>query len=575
MRALLIAIAMSVLAQAPSRAAVPAPVVVKEFPPTSISPLPWPRSLTAADDKLYFVVEEDTNHPWAGYAVWVTDGTDAGTVRVLGERFLGILASAGGGLFFTSDEGLWRTDGTTAGTVLVDPSYVGVETIVGTSEGFFFSTSPYPPLDRHHFVDFWAALGAPVDVRLLGQLGEVGAPQVATLGTTLVLLTQDFTTKMMSLWVSNGTPSGTLRVNDAFGEDLPQTFPSSIVGVPGGVYFSRCSDSGVCSMWWSDLTPEGTVELTRFRSYIRAEDESWDDPALMVAGRRLFFTALDDANVRELWTSDGTPSGTVKLTGPTGPYVFRSHGLVDYAAIDGVLFFSATDHVDGSRMLWRTDGTRAGTAVVSRVEAGNGSMRAIGKQLFFPASSAEAGYELWTSDGTEAGTALVADLNPGPGGSDPSELTEAAGNLFFTAARSQYDRQLYTIDLPPSVTTTTIPACYAAACAAESRCILPACTDTRCVSPALAVARRFACACEHAAATCANYASSGLPSQLRLTCALADTAVGAARPRRMRASGRKAARRMKRAARLAAERGLPAECRAALDDAVQSSQLVE
>src|SRR5207249_10641696 len=42
------------------------------------------------------------------------------------------------------------------------------------------------------------------------------------------------------------------------------------------------------------------------------------------------------------------------------------------------------------------------------------------------------GDELWKSDGTEAGTVLVKDINPGPRGSEPSNLVDVNGTLFFT-----------------------------------------------------------------------------------------------------------------------------------------------
>jgi len=53
-----------------------------------------------------------------------------------------------------------------------------------------------------------------------------------------------------------------------------------------------------------------------------------------------------------------------------------------------------------------------------------------------------AGRELWASKGSTAGTALVKD-KPGSGSSWPSELTNLAGTLFFSAEEPTYGRELW------------------------------------------------------------------------------------------------------------------------------------
>jgi ELWxxDGT repeat protein len=62
-----------------------------------------------------------------------------------------------------------------------------------------------------------------------------------------------------------------------------------------------------------------------------------------------------------------------------------------------------------------------------------------GGVLFFTARDGATGEELWKSDGMPGpGTALVKDIVPGPGSSSPSQLTNVGGTLFFTVAgRSQ------------------------------------------------------------------------------------------------------------------------------------------
>src|SRR5215813_5620846 len=56
----------------------------------------------------------------------------------------------------------------------------------------------------------------------------------------------------------------------------------------------------------------------------------------------------------------------------------------------------------------------------------------VGGTLFFTAITPETGRELWKSDGTAEGTVLVRDIFPGVESSAPANLTNVGGTLFFT-----------------------------------------------------------------------------------------------------------------------------------------------
>src|SRR2546430_2070150 len=60
-----------------------------------------------------------------------------------------------------------------------------------------------------------------------------------------------------------------------------------------------------------------------------------------------------------------------------------------------------------------------------------GELTNVNGTLFFTAGDGTDGHELWKSDGTAKGTRLVKDINR-DGGSDPGALTSVDGTLFFS-----------------------------------------------------------------------------------------------------------------------------------------------
>lgn len=152
----------------------------------------------------------------------------------------------------------------------------------------------------------------------------------------------------------------------------------------------------------------------------------------------LFFNGWDAAHGEELWRSDGTPVGTLRVAdGVPGP---GSSSPADLVAVNGILFFTAHD-VEAGWQLWRSDGTPAGTYRVTRT--GDGTL--LGKPVNLKAAGGKVFFEgiegpdtiasrIWCSDGTAEGTHEVqfGDLDPtlhsGIGLQDATVLED---HLFF------------------------------------------------------------------------------------------------------------------------------------------------
>jgi ELWxxDGT repeat protein len=142
---------------------------------------------------------------------------------------------------------------------------------------------------------------------------------------------------------------------------------------------------------------------------------------------------------RELWRSDGTVPGTVRVadiergfasSNPTFLTPLPSVGGGGGGGAAPVMVFQATTREYGSE-LWRTDGTVLGTYVVADIFVGAPSsspsyVTVLNGLALFAADDGWRGNELWVSDGTRSAagrsTHVVRDINAGAAGSDPQHF---------------------------------------------------------------------------------------------------------------------------------------------------------
>ena len=145
----------------------------------------------------------------------------------------------------------------------------------------------------------------------------------------------------------------------------------------------------------------------------------------------------------ELWRTDGSTAGTELITALEAD---RS----DVVALHDRLYFIASDAEHGSE-LWSTDGTAEGTQLVADVRSGTGSsgissLTVLGDLLLFSANDGTHGSELWASDGTTEGTYLVADIVPGSGSAKLRDFVAVGDTMYFTADTPELGRELWKTD---------------------------------------------------------------------------------------------------------------------------------
>lgn len=221
------------------------------------------------------------------------------------------------------------------------------------------------------------------------------------------------------LLTSDGTPQGTAPFP---GPASPAGRVLAPLGEAGGrlLLSGHSGDSFQGELWATDGTAAGTVRLRVFHTSPGATLPAYLSPIGQAGGACIFSTGYA-TDGQTLWATDGTAAGTVPLYGGTASGVI----FVRAAAAGGRLFLETFKGTE--RVALVSDGTPAGTQTLAGVSFDNG-LTAVGAQVFFDRSTA-AGWELWKSDGTVAGTSLV---KAHPEVSNlPDVLTAVGSRLFF------------------------------------------------------------------------------------------------------------------------------------------------
>ena len=407
--------------------------------------------------------------------VYVSDGTPGGTGQLkeingqasafdlsyLGSPFgASTLADRNGSLFFQASDGidgseLWKSDGTEAGTQEVADIFPGPGgslpfEITALGNNVVFSAEDSLATGR----ELWISDGTEAGTSLLKDLEPTGTtsggfPWWLTRAGNRVFF-NGFDGSSEKLWQTDGTPGGTVvtRVTAP-----TATSPTELTVLGNLLLYSGQGPDGA-ELWRTDGTPAGTIQVAD----IAAGPGSSSPDRLILAGSRVFFSAVEPSTGRELWVSDGTAPGTHRvkdivpgagsgILATDDDVAFR---LEHWAAANGRVFFPAGDSATGEE-LWVSDGTDIGTHLVLDILPGARSseirgLTAVAGRVFFAADDGVHGRELWTSDGTSSGTRMVADIAPGAASSLPEQLLAVNQGLVFSAWHPSEGRELLATD---------------------------------------------------------------------------------------------------------------------------------
>ncbi len=372
-----------------------------------------PAEFMDASGILYFSAETASE----GRELWRSDGTATGTVLVKDIRSgtahsnPGNMVNVNGVIYFTANDGthgieLWKTDGSTAGTVLVRDLRTGSAgsepaSLTNVNGVLYFAAN-----DGTNGFELWKTDGTPAGTTLVKDIvaGTTGANPHHFANHAGVLY---FTANGTEFWASDGTATGTVMV-----ADIGSRATAKVTGSGGLLYFlANSGASNDQELWKSDGTLEGTVLVKT----IGTDDPyaSPDGRTLINVSGTLYFSAYSASDGEELWKSNGTAAGTMIVRNIfPGSDESRPNGSTPDSLINvaGTLYFEASDGAPG-RDIWKSNGTVAGTVKVKDKEfhpgygfANSRTLHAIGNRLFNAIPTEDLGRELYVADLTQGTT---------------------------------------------------------------------------------------------------------------------------------------------------------------------------
>ena len=318
---------------------------------------------------------------------------------------------------------LWRSDGTPEGTMPVRRAYTGwnqpsITRKTQFNDALFFSANGV--LDKAE-AQSWKNHG--------GQWRTDGT----SAGTVLLnFYFSDSIALAGNLYfriAPEGSPCTLYKVT---GRDVSPALVSQLTGVCEAeiaasettlFFLTREEDASppACTLWRSDGTAASTLAIATFEQDLRH-----DCPSKLLAVNRSLFMIVPTMAESELWISDGTRAGTYpvkKLEAVTEPLSSSSP-----IQANGIYFVVLADKTE-KFALWRSDGTPEGTFRLKPIWAYK--LTRLDETVIFVAPGPEVGWDLWRSDGTVGGTAAVSGFFSEARDLAPELVGEIAGDLFW------------------------------------------------------------------------------------------------------------------------------------------------
>jgi ELWxxDGT repeat protein len=390
------------------------------------------------------------NNVTDGFEIWTSDGTTSGTNFITSgnsaynpENFYHstitdeIFYSAGG-----SFKSLYKTNGTLSGTQSISGNIIESSGYIEFNNKLFFTAKL---LNSTQSVgrQLCVSEGATSNTGLFKFNG--GQPRaLATYNGRLYFSDYGSAQDGYELWVSDGTVAGTnMLVNiNTTATNFGHSYPIHLTVFNNKLYFSADNGTNGRELWVTD----GTVSGTNLVLDINSGSVGSNPENLTVFNNALYFTATHPTFGTEVFKM--TAAENITNLKNIAPVNGVSSNPSDLFISNGKLYFSADDNTNG-RELWSSTGFSSTTNMVKDIntspatpDSNPSSFAEYNGKLYFVANNDTNGRELWVTDGTNAGTVLVDDINTS-GDSNPSDLIVANNLLFFSATTPVTGKELF------------------------------------------------------------------------------------------------------------------------------------
>jgi ELWxxDGT repeat protein len=337
-------------------------------------------------------------------------------------------ASVGGLTVFLANDVLhgeepWVTDGTAEGTRLLMDCQPGA----GSSSATAFT----PIRGALYFTaagKIWSTDGSAAGTFVIGALPvgqwiSITSVTFHDAGSTIFIVLNG-----NQIWQTTGAEGSLVRM------DGPAVGVGSPVGQGGRLFF--LSDG---LPWVTDGSVYGTHAIHPQFLCLNGCGGYYGDeaPSIFRLGASIYFTVTDlSTKLVALWRTDGTTAGTTLITRETGAF---------FAAGSGIAYLRK-----GSD-LWRTDGTPSGTVKLATLDIQpTGPTRAIGNRLYFVTDLNNFSLQsLWSIDGASGATTNLAKFTS-------SVFTTLGSRVLFAANRVDHGIELWSSDGTPGGTAELV-----------------------------------------------------------------------------------------------------------------------
>ena len=286
-----------------------------------------------------------------GQELWITDGTDAGTVLVKDIRVGSANSSPnfffelGGILYFSANDGgglrIYQTDGTDAGTVNTNNTFSNLQPIVIGSKAYMTATTL-----GNVFYEF--------DGTTFQEVPDSGAGTATPIGGEYI----EYDANTIYLYMDYSTESATVG-RELYAYDITTQSYSLIKDVVVGTGNSGISNFTKIGttvyfeadgmLWQTDGTDAGTVAVAA------AMNANIDNVNNFYGWNGDLYFEGDDGNGDQLWKYDPVADTVTNLSNISGAN--NNHDPGDYTPYNGWLYYSGEDANDSEPHLFRTDGT--------------------------------------------------------------------------------------------------------------------------------------------------------------------------------------------------------------------------